>query len=202
MEKPRIYYLDLDRTLFDTVESGQNYRIALEAIGVSTVEYDRIYNEYKSTLESSTDFDPEKVLDLLAENLNINREELAQNFWKEDNFVLFPEVKTTLKELSRIHSLILFSEGNKNWQLAKIEKTEIQEFFDLETSLIERRKMNPEVIEKISQGATVVDDKKEVIEQLAAQRPDLSLVWISRNNEEELTGQNIRTIRKLDELLE
>lgn len=201
MEKPRIY-LDLDRTLFDTVGSGENYRVALEAIGVSTVEYNRIYNEYKSTLESSTDFDPEKVLDLLAENLNINREKLAQSFWREDNFMLFPEVRTTLKKLSRIYDLILFSEGTKNWQLAKIEKTEIQEYFDLKASLIERRKMNPKVIEKISQGATVVDDKKGVIEQLDTQRPDLSLVWINRNNEEELTGQNIRTIRDLGELLE
>ena len=201
MEKPRIY-LDLDRTLFDTVGSGQNYRVALKAIGVSTVEYDRIYNEYKSTLESSTDFDPEKVLDLLAENLNINREELAQNFWKKDNFVLFPKTMETLEKLSQNNDLRLFSEGNKNWQKGKIEKTEIGKFFDLEASLIEKRKLSPEVVAEIAQGAVVIDDKKEVIEQLASQRPDLHLVWINRNNEEELTGQNIRTIRDLSELLE
>lgn len=200
MEKPSVYF-DLDRTLFDTVKSGQNYRAALEEIGIGTEEYEQIYSNYKSTLKSSTDFDPKKLLDLLAENFNINPEKLAQSFWKKDNFVLFPETMETLKKLSQNNDLRLFSEGNKKWQEGKIEKTEIGEFFDLEKSLIEKRKLSSEIVAEIAQGAIVIDDKKEVIEQLATQRPDLSLVWINRNNEEELTGQNIRTIRKLGELL-
>ncbi len=201
MEKPNIYF-DLDRTLFDTVKSGQNYRAALEKIGIGTEKYEQIYSNYKSTLESSTDFDPKKLLDLLTKNFNVSPEKLAQSFWEKGNFVLFPETMKTLEKLSQNNDLRLFSEGNKNWQKGKIEKTEIGEFFDLEASLIEKRKLSPEVIAEIVQGAMVIDDKKEVIKQLASQRPDLHLVWINRNNEEELTGQNIRTIRDLSELLE
>lgn len=193
---------DLDRTLFDTEESGRRYKEALTTdTGLEISKYDQIYQDYKSTLESSTDFDPEELLNLFEKNLNIDREELEKKFWDGENFVLFPKVKEQLEELAKKNTLTLFSEGKEGWQLKKIKKTGIDGLFDLKESLIKRRKLNSEVVAKIPQEAVVIDDKEEVIKELSSQRPDLKLIWINRKDDQKIEGEKIRTIKSLGELI-
>ena len=87
------------------------------------------------------------------------------------------------------------------WQIVKIKNTKIKKFFDLKISLIERRKLDIEVIAKIPFGATVIDDKKMVIEKLYETRPDLKLYWVNRIDQEKIENDRVATIRNLRELI-
>jgi len=123
-------------------------------------------------------------------------------FWNKDNFCIYPEVFEVLSKLAENNNLAIFSEGVRDeWQIVKIKNTKIKKFFDLKISLIERRKLDIEVIAKIPFGATVIDDKKMVIEKLYETRPDLKLYWVNRIDQEKIENDRVATIRNLRELI-
>ena len=197
----RIFLFDIDKTIFDTKSSGEK---VTKSIGLVTRrnlnEIERINEEYKSNLDSTTDFDSDNFLKLVADKTGVDFETLNQAVFKPENFVLYPETLTVLKYLlDEGYSLGIFSEGVADWQMKKLVLTGVINYFDPALIFIERRKLTPEAINKIPNGVTLVDDKEEVIEKLKQQRPDLELVWVNRKNDEEMKG--VRTIKSLTELL-
>lgn len=198
-----VIFFDLDRTLIDTATINENCKKStLLSSGINGQKYDECFQEYKNTLEHSADFDPNIFLEKMAKDLEVEKAKLEIGFWNKDNFCVYPEVFEVLSELAKNNNMAIFSEGVRDgWQIVKINNTEISKFFDLKISLIERRKLNSEVISKIPFGATVIDDKRVVIEKLYETRPDLKLYWINRIDEQEIKNSRVTTIQNLRELL-
>jgi len=202
MNKETIFF-DLDRTLVDTTTVNENCKNAtLISSGIDYQAYDECFHAYRSTLEFSTDFNPVNFLNMMSKKSGIEKSKLAMGFWNKDNFCIYPEVFEVLSKLAENNNLAIFSEGVRDeWQIVKIKNTKIKKFFDLKISLIERRKLDIEVIAKIPFGATVIDDKKMVIEKLYETRPDLKLYWVNRIDQEKIENDRVATIRNLRELI-
>ncbi len=197
----RLILFDLDKTIFDTNASGKKYTEKLaEKCQVAEEEMGQLIESYRLSLESSTDFDPNELLEEIERRHGVKKESLNQVLFDKSNFILFPESEDVLKRMAKRFVLGVYSQGNKNWQKKKLELTGITDLFNPEQVIIERRKTNQRVIDKLPKGIMVVDDRKEVVGRLKQLRPDLRLVWINRYNKKGLNG--VINITNLNELLE
>ncbi len=199
----RIILFDIDKTIFDTRVSGERATVSIGSVArISPDEIERINGEYKSQLNSTTDFDSSDFLREVSTQTGSKLEELTGGLFDQNNFVLYPETLETLERLSSEgYSLGTFSEGVREWQMKKLTLTGAIDYFNPSLILIKRRKLSPESIDEIPKGSTVVDDKKEVMETLRHLRPDLKLVWVNRQDQEELDISQIMTIENLSDLL-
>lgn len=198
-----IILFDMDRTIFDTDTLGKNFKKNLvDATQTSIEKIEKINSDYKANLESSTDFNPDEFLKEVEKETKVDLENLNQAFFSSKNFVLYPEAIEIIRKLSEDNFVLgIFSEGAQEWQTKKLILTGIIDYFDPSLIFIERRKLLAESIDKIPNGVRVIDDKKEVIETLANNRPDLKLIWINRLNDEKIETSQIRTIKELNDLL-
>lgn len=199
----RITLFDIDKTIFDTKTSGERISKNIGLVTKRTPEeIERINGEYKSGLDSTTDFDSNDFFREVSRQTGSNIGDLTEVLFNPDNFVLYPKTLTLLKKLlNEDYSLGIFSEGVPDWQMKKLILTGAIEYIDPSLIFIERRKLDLKAIKKIPNGARVIDDKKEVIETLFGVRPDLNLVWINRLNDEKIRAPKTRTIKSLDELV-
>jgi len=191
----------MDRTIYDTKSSGEKISQCLAEISQKTVEeIKKIQIDYTSGLESSTDFDPDEFLKEVEKETKVDLETLNQAFFSSKNFVLYPEAKEKLnKLLNEGYSLGIFSEGVYEWQMKKLILTGIINYFDKNFIFIGRRKLSEDFIKKLPDGATIIDDKKEVVEKLGA-LGRFRVIWINRINDETISG--VKTIKSLLEITE
>ena len=197
----KIILFDMDRTIYDTKSSGEKISQCLAEISQKTVEeIKKIQIDYTSGLESSTDFDPDEFLKEVEKETKVDLETLNQAFFSSKNFVLYPEAKEKLnKLLNEGYSLGIFSEGVYEWQMKKLILTGIINYFDKNFIFIGRRKLSEDFIKKLPDGATIIDDKKEVVEKLGA-LGRFRVIWINRINDETISG--VKTIKSLLEITE
>ncbi len=204
-----IIYFDIDSTLFNT----HQYRVALEAaiakqVDLTEDDMTEVMEAYRENLESSTDFDPELYLDFLIEYQELSdslRPALAELMYDKSRFeaAVYPDVLPCLSGLHETgHSLGIYSEAVEKWQVKKIELAGFKQFFEEDLTIVAHRKMEPEVITKLKAGAIVIDDKKQVIEQLATQS-SVRPIWI-RRRPQELTFEpaDVESITSLDQLID
>jgi len=191
----------MDRTIYDTEISGKKISQCLAEISQKTVEeIEKIKIGYTKSLESSTDFDPDEFLKEVERETKVDLETLNQAFFSSKNFVLYKETKEKLnKLLNEDYSLGIFSEGVSEWQMKKLILTGIRDYFDKNFIFIGRRKLSDDFIKKLPDGATIIDDKKEVVEKLKTLNR-FNIIWINRVNDEKIQG--IRTIKNLLEIIE
>lgn len=99
------------------------------------------------------------------------------------NYSLFPEVTKILDLLKENFILGIFSEGDREFQISKLKKTNIWHFFNPEDIFIETKKhtLIMEIEEKYrDKPLVVVDDKLTVLADLKKKLPDAKMVWIKR----------------------
>lgn len=198
----KIILFDFDKTVSDTNGFVEKFSQALnEQFKISQEMVVNILKDYNATLSSTTDFRPLDFSQAISEKTGVDINLIKENIFDPKNFPIFEEVRDVLTELSANNTLGIFSEGFDDWQKKKIKLSDIWDFFDPNWMVIERRKLLPESINKIPNGATVIDDKRIVIETLANIRPDLNLVWINRLDDEKIETPQIRTIKNLKELM-
>lgn len=198
----KIIFFDIDDTLIDSSNKlGPLFYLRIaDQIGISVEKIIEIKNKYRLTLEKGSDYWPSDLLNFICGEVNMDSEKMLDPFnaieiYKES---VFPEIHKTLEKLSKNYTLGIFSEGFEEYQLKKIGLSGLIKYFDKKWIFVERRKLSVKSISKIPAEATVIDDKKEVIEQLKSLRSDLKLVWINRNDSDILDG--ITTIKNLDDL--
>ena len=197
-----ILFFDIDRTIFDTEESGQRIIKSVSRVSHKTInEIERIISNYKSKLEFSTDFNPNELLRAIVGETGIGLSVLNQAMFKPENFVLYPESLILLEKLNRQGCLLgIFSEGVRAWQMKKLTLTKVAHYITPSLIIIERRKLLPISVGKLLVGATVIDDKRYVVETLKQQRHDLNIVWINRKDNESING--VTTIKNLNNLIQ
>jgi phosphoglycolate phosphatase-like HAD superfamily hydrolase len=198
----KIILFDFDKTVSDTNGFVEKFsRVLYKKFDIPQDRLVSILKEYNATLESTTDFRPEGFSQVISEKTGVNIELIQKDIFDAKNFPIFGEVINVLEKLSTNNDLGIFSEGFEDWQKKKIKLSGIWDFFDPKLMIIERRKLLPESMNKIPQQAIVIDDKKIVIETLVKFRPDLKLVWINRDNDEEISTPQVTTIKNLEQLL-
>lgn len=197
-----VMLFDIDGTLIDSKSMADFFcREISRQTGISFDEVIRLRIEYISSLASTTDYHPNDLVNFISKDKKVEID-ASEIFFKTKSIYeryIFGDAVEILNRVKNDYSLGVFSEGFVDYQNQKIGT--LIDFFDEDLMIIERRKLSPESVKKIPNGATLIDDRKEVIETLANTRPDLNLIWINRKDNEKLNTPKIRTIKSLDELL-
>jgi len=192
MRAEHIVYFDIDKTIINTPEIKNGFVAALaQELGISETAIADLVTAYTTPLESSTDFDPEALAQHIVENLlakQATSEKLLQLIFDViAPVVVFEEVVQVLEILARMPDVRLgiFSEGVREWQEVKLKNSGLDVHFANEKLRgIYTRKLLSEVIAGLRPNSVVVDDKKQVVNAIAAQRLDVTAVWINRGDRE------------------
>ena len=99
------------------------------------------------------------------------------------DFRVFDEVIAVLEEVSQFATIGIFSEGEENFQLAKLMETQIKDYFHDDHVHIFTKKMEqlPGVLKKY-QGKSLIfiDDKLEVLHGIKQSDPSVFTIWVKR----------------------
>lgn len=96
---------------------------------------------------------------------------------------VYKEVYTVLQELSKIAKLGIFSEGQFEFQKAKLIKTDIRKYFNKKHIYILPEKETPlkEILLKYKgYDLFLVDDKLTILHRAKAIMPSLFTIWVKR----------------------
>lgn len=199
----KIILFDWDDTLFSKKLYKGNLWFNLAKIcGIRIEEATVADNEYFDNLINSGDFEIEDYLKNFERRFGkkIKLENFNTDKWGIYSKALFTETIEVLEKMKRKYIFGIYSQGFESLQRLKIRYSGIEGYFDKDLVFIDREKNKPDFVVKLPFRVMVIDDKKEVIETLANARPDLTLVWINRIDEEKIETPQIRTIKKLEEL--
>lgn len=193
-----IMLFDIDGTLFDPKKFGSLYRADLAAkFGVAE---DNLYStiaDYYSTLETSTDLDPNQLISYLASKFSVDEKEIADIFWNPKHFdeSRFDDAKDTLKRLSQHYSLGVFSQGLRYYQEYKLEHSGLLKYFNSSLIFVYKRKMAQEASAVIPKGSIIVEDKHDVALHLSKLT---KTIWLNRQNDEkDFAMETIHSLRDL-----
>ena len=199
MEKPILF--DFDDTLFSKTEFKKKFNQGLaESCGETPERISDLMSDYIKELRNSDDFRLNEFTQYLGEKTG--KKECFDRF-KIDNpemysSSLFDETIVTLDELKKTYdNLGIFTQGFDDFQNTKINGSGIRKFFDEKYIYIGRNKLDPEFLEKIPDGSTIIDDKKSVVEALK-NTGRFDVIWINRKDDEKMDG--VTTIKNLTEL--
>lgn len=198
----KIILFDWDDTLFSKTKYRRN--VMRNLIKLSKVSRQGVYEfekQYFDSLIRSDDFTIEDFVGNFSHKfgIKIDLRDFCTDNLEIYSKALFPETIEILEKMKNKYILGIYSQGFESLQKIKIKYSGIEHFFDPNLIFINREKTHQDFVKNLPAKATVVDDKKEVIEILKKLRPDLELIWINRNDDE--TIDQIRTIKKLDDLI-
>jgi len=201
MNKEKILF-DWDDTLFSKTVYKKNLITNLARVSdVSEEKATKANDEYFSNLIKSGDFKIEDYLKCFEEKFNkkISLEDFSTDKLGIYSNALFLETIEVLEKMKDRYYLGIYSQGFDGLQRIKIKYSGIELFFDQNLIFVDRDKTRIDLVKKLPVGATVIDDKKEVIKRLKQMRKDLRLIWINRIDDETIDG--VLTIKKLDDLI-
>jgi hypothetical protein len=201
MEKEIILF-DWDDTLFSKTEYKKNLRGNLARIcEVTEEEIFGFEEKYFESLIKSDDFQINDFLQKFSQRFNkdIQLEDFNSDKLGIYSGALFPDTISTLEALIENYRLGIYSQGFDSLQRIKIRSSGIESFFDKELIYVNRNKLDLEFLATLPDGATIVDDKKEVIEKLHPLKK-FKLFWLNRVNNDKFPG--VKTIKSLLEITE
>lgn len=195
----QILLFDIDNTLFNTSKFKKiTFDKLTSILGGKEQELNRLAQKYMATLNSSTDFNIYKYIQLIAKKLKVRKKVLEDVLIKRGSIYqecLFPEVIKVLRVLSKHYTLGIFSEGHRKFQYNKLVKSNIIKYFDAKFIFIKRRKLKSITASFMDSGYVFIDDKLNVLEKIK----NKNCIWINRKNQE--NNSTIKTIHNLNELI-
>ena len=192
-------YFDIDSTVFMT-KMFTKTRIdpaVQEILGISVEQLAEINDRYYATLTKGTDFNFNEYARFISED-SATVEAITRLFTEKKLYkgMVYPDVEPILQLLKdRGDTIGIYSEGFQDYQMYKLQHTEILPFFDANHMHIARRKQTDEVVAKLEDGALIIDDKLEYLQTVPESCTPL---WIQRNENEGVP--TIATIRSLEEI--
>ncbi len=182
-----ILLLDIDSTLLNTHELFQRYirPAIIQYLGVTWEDYKIAEDDYRTTLEKSTDFHPEEYTANIATKFQVDLEAIRAFFATEQWYrqSIYEDVTQELPKLKEHYQLGLYSEGHDFFQWQKVELGGLTKWFDPELIYIHRRKTAPEVLERLPESSILIDDKPEYVEAFSRDRQRIG-VWLNRKSGE------------------
>ncbi|MBD3250090.1 MAG: HAD hydrolase-like protein [Candidatus Pacebacteria bacterium] len=178
-------FFDLDRTLFNTSQLAANVNKKLcQQLKITQPELENHFNNYYQTIKSSTDFSPTNFCHSLEKQTN--QSNLSNIFFNPLHYqnCLYSDVVASLNKLknqTNSPKLGLWSQSaERRFQQAKINFTNLTDFFDPGLILISPDKNSAAVISQIPENSLVIDDKLTHLKALRQARSDLTVVQITR----------------------
>ena|SRR3989344_3167701 len=108
---------------------------------------------------------------------------------------VYDEVHGVLEKLSKISKLVIFSEGEINFQKTKLDKTDIKRYFNEHNMHIFKSKTDglQLVLKKYLHGKLfLVDDKLSILHDAKKLLSDVFTIWVKRGiyaeNQKEIPG--------------
>lgn len=194
--------LDIDRTIFDTDKFHTLYTNKfLPILKTSSNEFETARKHYSAALDSPTDFLPANYLKHLASHYSVPYKKIQRLYYDNSNFKesLFPDTISALQSLRSYCTLGIFSEGYPSFQKTKLKKSGIYSLFNPTCLHIHRRKTLPSVLQKISSGTIIIDDKPEVIDTLKRYK-NIRGILIDRNRKLN-TSDSITDLSQLKKII-
>lgn len=173
---------DIDYTLLNTLISKENCRSKLSTfLNVSVEDFSAIAKDYVRKDMGFTDFNPEEYFDYIGKKYNVRTQDVSKVFLDDENFknTPYPEVVSSLKDLSRNYRLGIFSEGFEDFQLLKLHKSGLLPYFDQEITFVFGKKLTQESLDLLPRGCFVVDDNYFVVDALCKSGP-FRPIWLNR----------------------
>lgn len=198
----KIILFDWDDTLFSKTKYRRNVINNLSRLSqLPLEEISEFEAHYFNNLIRSDDFTIEDFINKFSRqfNKNIDIEYFSTDKLSIYSQSLFPETAQILEKIKDKYSLGIYSQGFVGLQKLKIKYSGIGDFFDDNLIFIDRNKTRPEFVLQIPINVTIVDDKKEVVESLVQQRPDLKVIWMNRINDEII--DRVAKIQNLNDLI-
>lgn len=110
---------------------------------------------------------------------------------KQKIFSVYKEVDTSLEELSKIATLGIFSKGEISLQKRKLQKTNIDKYFDKEHIFIVEDKIAviKSTLKEYNKKGEVflIEDRLPLLQMLKEQVPSIHAIWIQRGRYVDLT---------------
>lgn len=194
---------DIDKTLIDT-PALFNEQI-LPELAKSCQESTKVLHtaliEYRDTYEHRADFNPQHLIEQLAQKFSVDKQELAKVLYDERHFktALYPEAIDVLEELKKKHPLGTFTEALPSWQIDKMKLSGVYEYFDEKLIFLAERKTTDEFLGKLPKDAYIIEDRVEIVELLERKKIGKA-IWINRVDQSK--HKTIKTIHSLTELID
>lgn len=196
----RVVLFDLDGTLINTgrlIHECVHPSLA-QSSGLSLEKIQSIHEEYKATLATIMDFDPDAFIQQVAIASQHSVEELTAIFfnpvfYKES---VFPEVFEVISTVKNQYPIGIFSQGVPSWQKRKLDLAELTPLFDPSLFFIAPRKTTKQFLSKLPRPCIVVDDNPEIITSLQHE-PDIAPIFLDRSQ----PSNNPSQVHTLTEML-
>ena len=191
---------DFDRTLFDnrTFYPQLHLQIA-RTCGLSSGHYKKLQDKYYASLSSLTAFNPKKFISFLQKHINIDSSKLLPFYFANSKLYsssLFSDTIPTLKALKQSHTLGIFSQAYRPYQLAKLKNSSLLPFFSPDHLYISSDKTKHSFVQSIP-PAQIIDNDRGVISTLLL-TPHLKPFWLNPlSTKKHPQAPTIHTLREL-----
>ena len=187
-----IYYIDFDRTIFNT-------KLFLEDLCDILEEYHIPKDKFIEKTSETEEFNPFKILRLMKDEYPYNSSLLVdiERLLKSSSVYLYYDALKFLRDLKKNNNqIILLTKGDEDFQNCKIDNCGIRKIFD-KVIITHEDKGNLD----INYQGIFIDDKKEEIESILKRKP-YKVYLIDRDNKDNLINDsNINTIHSLSEII-
>jgi len=208
---------DIDNTLLDTPRyAGVAFERMRQILDMSEIDFAQRKDAFYQTLEESTDFSPEQFVAFLKVEEEVQRVDLLQCWYDEAllNHCVFVDFTRNLERFQTKCVLGIFSQGNAEFQIKKLQLMGIYGIFEQKYLFIKERKSSPESLQELQaliepsedfsfSQILVVDDKVEYLKALH-QISQVSPVLIQRETPDKVSAENeipgLRIVSSLSDL--
>jgi len=208
-QNKKIILFDIDYVLIDTSKLKEiTSDEVVHLLGISKEEIKKVNEEFTQTLKSSLEFSPEKFVQFLI-NLypQASPKSLASIYRNPQLYkmVTYPNVFPALKRLKGKASLGIFSEGIREFQMAKITLSGLISYFDQNLIFIYPDKIGKagELVKKLGEIYFVDDNPRHIKDIATAQ--GTHPIWLKRGpkaeTQETLNYPTILSLKELEETL-
>ena len=188
----RKLYIDFDNTLFNTGKFNNECKKILDKY-ISDEEQDKIFKSFTKI------YDFREVLNILSINYKINKDKLIEEYNKvlEGNY-LFDDVIVFLEYYKEKYELIMLTWGNNEYQLDKINCSNISKYFD-EMIITQKYKYELDIDYK---NSIFIDDNPRDLKGLMNNN-SYKIIRLCRgkymNYEKELVLNNVNSLKDIIE---
>ncbi len=183
--KPIILF-DVDNTLIDKEKFKLNFKKRIsKVLNVPLEDFLKVEQGYVKKPDGFTDFIPLKYIRFISESYKSDESSISKAFFYENNFknILYDDVISCLGSLRNRYDLGIFSQSFKEFQMLKLHKTGLLNYFNQDLIFIFNNKLTEESLKLLPNGCIVIDDNLPVIcalEETKRFRP----VWLNRKKAE------------------
>lgn len=178
----KLILLDLDRTLFDSASFRQK---SVERVSRFLGKAQDVQGIVDSVVSELGFFDPDRFSERICETVDAkDKEEIVRKLMSDPEDMktyFYRDVAVTIKKLRSIGRVGIYSQGNKEYQQAKL--TGIKQLLDLEhIHVLGDKKLG---MEKVFRGYRqyklyFIDDMLVMLQEAKRVRPDAIAVWMKR----------------------